>query len=486
MFVFVANAELLHALSCLAESLPALRGRALSFELLREDIRVAIERMRASDPLLPVGFVGQSESAVLAALSGGADEAGVLATRRAPELLAFVDRLALRARFRADAELLRSALAQTEKLTALGTLVAGVAHEINNPLSALLLSVSSLRRQAAILARPELSSPLDDLEAAGDAIAAIVRDLRMFTRADDAEQVELVDVPLLIDQIVRLLGHDAAEHGLIERDYSADLPKLVLQRNRLAQVVTNLLSNAVHAIAEIERSEHGIRISVRSDDESLAIAIHDTGPGIAPDALERIFDPFFTTKRQDLGTGLGLAISRSIMRSLGGELSVESVHGDGATFLAFLPLPGERALREARRKAPIGARSPAPGQGSSVLVIARDARMRRAYARLLDAEQRVLLAHTGSEGADLLESGSTPDSVLLDLDLPSHGGQDGLDFLAFLAARRPALCARTLIVTSAETQHRLADRLQGHPGPVLLKPLKGAVLLAALADLGCV
>ena len=464
----------------MVEGVPSLRGRALSFELLRDDCSTAIAHKRALDPALPIGFLLDDESSVLAALSGGADDAAVLTMRSTPALLAFVDRFELRASLRADTQRLRAALVHSEKLTALGTLVAGVAHEINNPLSAILLSASALRRVLPGAPGSDAIHLLDELDSAGDAIAAIVRDLRSFTRADEQQPAELVDVPPLIDQVVRLLGYEASERCVIERDYSPELPRLVLQRSRLAQVLTNLLSNAAQAITEIARPEHSSRISVRADDESLAIAISDTGPGIAPDVLERIFDPFFTTKRHELGTGLGLSISRSIMRDLGGDLAVESVYGDGATFLALLPLPAEHALREARLRAPVGQRQLRPIHAETVLVVERDPRLRRAYARLLDREYRVLLAHAVSEAVELLESGSTPDLLVLDLDLPDR---EGADFLAWLEAHRPALRARSLLVSSAEAQRSSARRLEEVPGPLLLKPLHGAALLDALAEL---
>jgi len=115
-----------------------------------------------------------------------------------------------------------------------------------------------------------------------------------------------------------------------------------------------VLVNALHAVREVERDSHRVRISVRADDEAVAIAVSDTGPGISPEHVERIFDPFFTTKRQSLGTGLGLSISRSIMRSLGGDLLVESIHGQGAEFVLLLPLPEPDALARERGLRPDG------------------------------------------------------------------------------------------------------------------------------------
>src|SRR5690606_7873214 len=126
---------------------------------------------------------------------------------------------------------------------------------------------------------------------------------------------------------------------IVEQDYEDGLPELYLPRNRLAQVLTNLLVNAAHATSEMKRDFHQVKASARVDEEHLAISVSDTGPGIPERALEQIFDPFYTTKGEGRGTGLGLSISRSILQHLGGDLVVSSIFGEGATFLCFLPLP---------------------------------------------------------------------------------------------------------------------------------------------------
>jgi C4-dicarboxylate-specific signal transduction histidine kinase len=296
----------------------------------------------------------------------------------AAELASLVDRAETRARLRAENRRLQASFAHSEKLVALGTLVAGVGHEINNPLSAVMLSVEVAQRRVLpllsvamelgraqrngepieeLLARlnkltqPERASRdalrvFEDIGSAADAIASIVRDLRVFARTDQEELPEPIEVEQLVDHAIRLVGREILQRGMIERDYAPDLPKLVIPRNRVTQVLVNVLVNAAHAIREVERPVHHVKITARADDDFLAIAISDTGPGIAPESLSRIFDPFFTTKRQELGTGLGLAISRSILRRMGGDLLVESVYGDGATFVCFLPTASRDSARE--------------------------------------------------------------------------------------------------------------------------------------------
>ena len=275
----------------------------------------------------------------------------------------FIDRVALRARLRSEQEQMRAHYVHSEKLAALGTLVAGVAHEVNNPLTSLLLSVEGLKlrvnpvhsalseveellrqKQSAthedlveVLRVGRTGAPLaetrellSEIESSAQTIARVVRDLKLFSRPDDDVAPEVVDVRALMDQVLRIVGRQVRAHGTLELDYEPDLPLVVAPAARLAQVFTNVLLNAAHAITEVARQSHRIRISARSDDEAIAVCISDSGPGIPADVVGRIFDPFFTTKRPGVGTGLGLSISRSILRRIGGDLLVESVHGDGA------------------------------------------------------------------------------------------------------------------------------------------------------------
>ena len=258
------------------------------------------------------------------------------------------------------------------------------------------------------------------------------------------------------------------------------LPKLVAPRNKLTQVLVNLLINAAHAVREVERGAHKIRITARTDEDFVVLAISDTGPGIPPESLERIFDPFFTTKREELGTGLGLAISRAIMRRLGGDLSVESVHGEGATFVCCLPLPTREMVRGAWQHTPVPAATRASHRATLVLVVDDDPRMLRSYARVLDSAHRVVVAQDGSDAIELLQSGTLPDAVILELSLPER---DGRDVLSWLQEHQPAVHGRTLVVTSAGSSPTYVEFLKAYTGPVLHKPVRGTDLLGALAKL---
>jgi signal transduction histidine kinase/CheY-like chemotaxis protein len=471
----------------------------------------AVARARVTCGSLPLAVVVESDADAVEALAAGADEAMVLPSPDTNGLLVLVERARGRAMQRIAHTSERDSTAHAEKLAALGTVVAGVAHEINNPLAAVLLAVDALR----LVIRPVLdaSEELQRLATAGkgltpaeverlaakarnsidldearelldetashvQVVADIVRDLRIYARADDEEAPQLVHIPNLIDQVLRVVGGEIAVRGHIERDYAASLPLLALPHSRIVQVVTNVLLNAAHAIAEVQRPVHRVRISVRADQEFLAISVSDTGPGIAPDALERIFDPFYTTRRGGGGSGLGLSISRAILRRLGGDLLAESVHGQGATFVALIPLPDAEQLRAAHHR-PAGECAPALAhRRATVLVVEPDERLLRNYPRILRDQFDIILSADGQEAIDLLSSGSVADAVLTELALPEV---DGRRFFSWLEEYQPELARRTIFVTDG-AQDEYSDFLARVGNRVIVKPATRAQLLQALVD----
>jgi signal transduction histidine kinase/CheY-like chemotaxis protein len=465
-----------------------------------------VARLRGAGVAAPLGMVADDEAHAFAAIAAGADDGCVADGLDAPRFVALLDRVTLRARQRRETENRLAMAAHAEKLAALGTVVAGVAHEINNPLSVIVLALDGLRSalepllqaqdavfrlaarggpaNAAEIVRlgevartgasaGELRAGLDDAEAALQTITEVVRDLRIFARSENDDRTEPVYLPDLVDHVLRVVGKQITSTGTLERDYGTDVPWLLLPRSRLTQVLTNLLVNAAHAIADIRRAVHRVRVSIRCDSEALALSISDSGPGIPGDIVERIFDPFFTTKRPEGGTGLGLSISRSILRALNGDLIAESVHGEGATFIALIPLEGRRVVHPMQAPPPRAGSSPA--SRSSVLVVEDEEPLLRSIAGALRQRFHVILAADGQEALDLLTSGSSPDVVLCDLGLPYV---DGRRLYEWLVRNRPELSRRTLFMTaSAADGTRFAEEFAR---PVLEKPVTRARLLSAL------
>ena len=240
-------------------------------------------------------------------------------------------------------------LVQTEKMASLGRLVAGVAHEINNPVSFISTNVAPLRRRlahAASIAPPRVATALVESEEiaaimarGAERTAAIVKDLRSFSRLGESVR-KAVDLHEGLEITLRLLEPRLRERVAVHRHYGS-LPPVECDSGQMNQVFMNVLANACDALP----GAGNIWITTRAKDETVTITIRDDGPGIAPDALARIFDPFFTTKDVGNGTGLGLAISHSVVAAHNGRIEVESKPAQGATFRIILPSGSVAAAR---------------------------------------------------------------------------------------------------------------------------------------------
>jgi signal transduction histidine kinase len=257
-----------------------------------------------------------------------AEAASTLEQLAAPVSLA-VDVLLMREEERRMAEQLR----QTEKLAALGELVAGVAHEINNPLT----GVSAFAQ--LLLEEPlgeEQAESVRLIKREADRAIGVIRDLLVFARKTGPRRVP-TDVNALLEHTARLRSYGLRSHGIeLACDLDPALPPVVGDDQKLQQVFLNLLVNAEYAMqgSAVRR----LTIRSRRDGERACVAIGDTGSGMPPDVQSRVFEPFFTTKPAGVGTGLGLSVSYGIVQSHGGTIAVRSVPGAGTTFEISLPL----------------------------------------------------------------------------------------------------------------------------------------------------
>jgi PAS domain S-box-containing protein len=231
------------------------------------------------------------------------------------------------------------ALRISERMASVGTLAAGIAHEINNPLTYVLIS---LRFAQGELKDADARPPphvLDALERAVDGaerVSAIVKELRIFSRPND-RTVSALDPRAVLDSALRMVDNDIRHRANLVRDFGA-VPDVLGNDGRLSQVFLNLLLNAAQALETCPREQSQITVRTSTDDKgSAVIEISDTGVGIAPQHLSKIFDPFFTTKPVGLGTGIGLSICHGIVKSMDGVIEVESKLGQGSLFRVRLP-----------------------------------------------------------------------------------------------------------------------------------------------------
>jgi len=222
---------------------------------------------------------------------------------------------------------------ESHKLRAVGTLTAGIAHELNNPLNNITLTATTLRQFHAKLDDAERLEMLDDLVNEADRSQSIVRNLLDFTRQTEAK-VEPLDLGRLVEDVVALAQNQIRLHGCtVDVEIPPNLPVVHGDRNLLSQVFLNLLLNALDAL------DKGGEVQVGASRESGFVATHvtDNGCGIPQHVLPSIFDPFFSTKSTGKGTGLGLSMSRNIVRRHGGDIRVRSAPGEGSTFTVLLP-----------------------------------------------------------------------------------------------------------------------------------------------------
>lgn len=221
----------------------------------------------------------------------------------------------------------------SERLATVGSLTAGLAHEINNPLGALLLNLEMMVDESP---QPVDEALVDAWEAA-KRVRDIVRDVKLFARAAD-ERHGTVDVCTLLDSTLRLAGNEIKHRARIVKKYVASDCLVQGNESRLGQVFLNLLVNAAQAIPEDKNEEaNSITLDVMRDESTVSIEISDTGTGMPREVVARLFTPFFTTKAAGVGTGIGLSISKRIVDAMGGEIEVESEVGKGTTFRVRLP-----------------------------------------------------------------------------------------------------------------------------------------------------
>lgn len=374
-------------------------------------------------------------------------------------------------------------LAHAQRMEAVGQLVSGVAHELNNPLAAV-LNFSEILLHDPRVEHDRLA--LTTIREQARRCRTVVRNLLTFVR-EGPIRLQPVMLHEVLDRVSRSFEPEFAQFGIQLRvQMPQGLPLLEADPEGIEQALTNLVSNAVHAIGTFGE----IIVSATDAGENVVIVVEDTGPGISPEVMPRVFEPFFTAKRTGKGTGLGLSVCQGIVELHGGSIRAENreAPAQGARFVVTMPVHfrGNRAVRDkiARRPGKAAVNGAGSPSGGRVLLVEDETALRSALRRYFERNAwRVDEAETGWEGLNRLLNAGTDvvyDLVVCDLKMP---GMTGIELHDHLLGARPELLRRFIFVTgdvaSSEAAHFISNTRQ----PVLEKPFELAALAAVIADL---
>ncbi|MEJ5358769.1 MAG: ATP-binding protein [Desulfobacterales bacterium] len=376
-------------------------------------------------------------------------------------------------------------LEQAQKMETLGTLVAGVAHEINNPIGLILYNLPLLRKTwadllpllreesrrdaerrfgglTAAFLEQRMPQLIADMELAAQRVVRIVGELKRFSRQSDPAEREPLDVNAAVNNALRLCQSTFSRAGVrLQLELASELPAIEANLQNLEQIVVNLLVNAVQAI-DHDHGEVSVRTEFSLRDGCVQVSVADNGRGVAAEIAERIFLPFVTDKQAQGGTGLGLSVSERLARAHGGSIDFENRPGGGAVFRLKLPTPMQK-------KAP------------RILVVDDDPLVRHILLEALAMPRRYLLEEAVNGIEALIRLGTwRPALVLLDVLMPE---MDGVEVCRHIRAE-PALAGMKVILTTGFPGHpKLAELARLGFTHVLPKPFDIPALLGKVREL---
>jgi signal transduction histidine kinase len=365
-------------------------------------------------------------------------------------------------------------LIQSEKLSAVGEFVAGVTHELNNPL-ATVMGFSELLQKADVGA--EHQRHLDMIFKSAQRCQKIVQSLLSFARRRQPER-KPVSVNALVEAVLEIVSYPLRTGNIeVVKQFGPHLPMVLADAHQIQQVLLNIINNARQAI-EAHQPRGRIKIITEVHEPNVRITIRDNGPGIPEENLRRIFDPFFTTKEVGKGTGLGLSLCYGIIKEHGGSITPSSRPGEGATFVIELPITHD-AVEPAEASPPPGSdrQNPREGAGRRVLVIDdEEAILQMISEDLHGSGYQVDTAIDGESGLRRLRQ-THYDATLCDWKMP---GLNGRQVYEQLRAINPGLCRRLIFITGDVINESMRQFLESEKRPCLAKPFTFAEFHATL------
>jgi len=376
---------------------------------------------------------------------------------------------------------LQELLLQSEKMAAIGQLIAGVAHDLNNPLASV-VGFSDLLSEAADVP-PRLAEPLAVIRQEAVRASAIVRNLLSFARRQEGER-QLQSIRPILESTHQLLKNQLLAARIeLTLTFEPGLPEVEVHANQIKQVFVNIINNAAQAIASTRHKAGSgrIEIATKCEPDGLSVNISDNGPGIPEAVAQRVFEPFFSTKSEGEGTGLGLSICLGIVKEHGGNISVDpggAGSGRGATFIVELPTGVHAELSPRARGADT---EPAPAERHEnlrVLVVDDEPHILHYMQATLESwGHEVVLAHDGSQA--LKRALMQPFGLIIcDLRMPRLGGRE---MFHTLARMHPTVADRIIFATGDTVRGDTLQFLEELGRPFLQKPFKLDALRRVLA-----
>jgi signal transduction histidine kinase/PAS domain-containing protein len=366
---------------------------------------------------------------------------------------------------------LQDQLARSEHMASLGLMAAGVAHEINNPLSYILSNLSFAAERA--IDQESRMALREALEGAGR-VRDIVRDLKTLSRLDSEEELKPVDARNAVDAALKLAFEEVRHRAKIQRHFS-EVPRVIGDETRLVQVMLNLVTNAAQSITPGAPDENQITVEVKraeSGADEVEIVVTDTGAGISANHLPKVFEPFFTTKPAGEGTGLGLSICHRLVHGMGGHIHVSSETGKGSRFSVFLCVAAPHGTHQDEVESPPSEQAPSSLRRLHLLIVDDEMMVARAAQRVFEGQFKVDIALDGRTALEKLTH-TDYDVVLCDVMMP---GLSGLDLYRQVRAQNEGLAARFVFATGGLFNQELSDSVRRLSNMIVEKPFDAKAL----------